>query len=217
MNASQTIYLCDDEDGVRDALAFLLKQHNLRVSAYASGPELLAAIDAAPQPVRGVFLIDGRMEPMSGAIVHEQLLARGLLKRNPVIFLSRHGSIRIAVDAIAKGALSFVEKTDIDEHLVPVLEQALALEEQWHKQALRSDFLRALWQDIQKAPQQRRVALYVADGFPNKVTAGRMNISERMVEVHRAKVYEKLGIDSAQELSTTLAEMRAELARPSQT
>ena len=94
-------------------------------------------------------------------------------------------------------------------HLVPVLGQALALEEQWHAQALRSDFLQTLWQDLQKAPQQRRVALYVEKGFINKVTAVRMHISERMVEVHKARAFEKLGVDSAAELSTTLAEMRA--------
>jgi len=201
-----TIFLCDDDPGVRGALSFLLKQHGFSVSAHASGQELLATIDQLPAPVRGVFVLDVRMEPMSGPDVHEQLLARGLRHRNPVIFLSGHGDIPLAVAAMERGALNFVEKPYADDTLVAQLQRALALEEEWHGSARRCDFLRYMWESL--SPQQRKVALLVATGDLNKVIAAKLDLSERMIEVHRAKVFEKLGVDSAAGLATTMADMR---------
>ena len=89
----KTVYLCDDDPAVRGALTFLLRQHGMEVFAFASGIELLDAIDALAAPVRGVFVLDLRMEPMGGEEVHQALIARGLQARNPVLFLSGHGSI----------------------------------------------------------------------------------------------------------------------------
>ena len=207
MTTQPTIYLCDDDDGVRGALSFLLRQHGFKVSAHASGRELLAAVDAATPRVRGVFVLDMRMEPMPGQQVHEQLRSRGLEKRNPVIFLSGHGDIPAAVSAMAKGALNFVEKPYTDDTLVPLIRHALQLEEVWHRRAQRGDFLRSMWDSL--APQQRRVALLKASGKPTKVIASQMNIVERTVEEHWVKVREKLGIDSVAQLATTLSDMRA--------
>jgi len=201
-----TIFLCDDDVGVSGALSFLLQQYGFEVRAYTSGPQLLAAIDSLPAPVRGVFLLDVRMEPMSGPQVHEQLLQRGLGQRNPVIFLSGHGDIPMAVAAMAKGALNFVEKPYTDDSLIAILRQALEREAQWQGAAKRSLFLQSLVESL--TPQQRRVAVLVAAGDLNKVIAAKLNVSERMVEVHRAKVFEKLGVDSAAALATTVADMR---------
>ena len=202
-----TIHLCDDDPGVRGALSFLLKQHGMPVKTYDSGPALLKAIDAETNPVRGVFLLDVRMDPMTGPEVHEQLLNRGLRERNPVIFLSGHGDIPLVVNAMAKGALNFVEKPYADESLISQLRSALELEAQWQAKARRNDFLRTLWESL--TPQQRRVALLVAEGDLNKVVAAKLEVSERMVEVHRAKVFEKLGVDSAAGLATTVADLRS--------
>jgi len=203
----QTIYLCDDDPGVRGALSFLLKQHGFTVVAYGSGPDLLAALDQNPTGMRGVFVLDVRMEPMSGPVVHEQLLERGLGKKHPVIFLSGHGDIPMAVTAMAKGALNFIEKPYTDDLLLPMLREALALEEQWHRGAVRRGFLHSLWESL--APQQRRIARLKSAGDLNKVIAARMNIAERTVEEHWVKVRDKLGVDSAASLATTMAEMRS--------
>lgn len=207
MNTEQTIYLCDDDSGVRGSVSFLLKQLDFRVSAHASGPELLAAIDAAPKPLRGVFLLDVRMEPMSGPVLQDRLIALGLGKRNPVIFLSGHGDIAAAVAAMAKGALTFVEKPHTDQALESVIRQALELEETWQGQARRCDFLHSMWDSL--APQQRRVALLVASGNMNKVIAGKLGNTDSAVEKARARVFEKLGVGSSAELATTLSDMRA--------
>lgn len=203
----QTIYLCDDDESVRNALAYLLKKHGFRVNAFGSGPELLAAIDAAPKPLRGIFVLDGRMEPMSGAVVHDQLRARGLEKRNPVIFLSGHGDIPAAVTAMEKGALSFVEKPHTEDKLLPLIRQALELEEKWAAVARRCDFLRSMWESL--TLRQRQIALLKASGELNKVIGTSLGITERMVEEHWVKVRDKLGVDSIATLATTIAEMRA--------
>ncbi len=207
MMTEQTVYLCDDDAGVRGALSFLLKQHGFTVAAYDSGPDLLAAIDDNPAALRGVFVLDVRMDPMSGPALHEQLLERGLGKKLPVIFLSGHGDIPVAVSAMAKGALNFIEKPYTDDLLLPMLREALALEVQWHRAAVRKDFLQSMWESL--APQQRRIARLKSAGDLNKVIAARMNIAERTVEEHWVKVRDKLGVDSAATLATTMAEMRS--------
>lgn len=203
----RTVYLCDDDPAVRGALAFLLRQHDMEVFAYPSGPDLLAAVDALPKPVRGVFVLDLRMEPMGGEEVHQALIGRGLHARNPILFLSGHGSIPTAVASVQRGAVDFLEKPYTDDSLIERLERAFALEAQWQAEARRREFLLSLWSEV--TPQQRRVALLVAAGELNKVIAAKLEVSERMVEVHRARVFEKLGVDSAAELATTLATMRA--------
>jgi two-component system response regulator DctR len=207
MSALQTIFLCDDEDGVRRGLMFLLRQHDFAVQAFSNGPDLLAAIDAIPSQVRGVFLLDVDMNPMRGDELHDHLISRGLGNRNPVIFLSGRGTISLAVSQIAKGALDFVEKPQTDEKLVTLLKHALQLEEQWQKKANRVSFLSTMWESL--SPQQRRVALLKASGEPNKVIASLLAIVERTVEEHWVRVRDKLGVDTVATLATTVAEMRA--------
>ena len=207
MNRDQLIYLCDDEAEVRGALSFLLRQHGLYVSAHASGPELLAEIDAAPKPLRGVFVLDVRMEPMTGPELHEQLRRRGLGERNPVIFLSGHSDIPIAVHAMSHGAFDFVEKPYTDDSLVPLILKALAQEPQWFARAQRKQALRELLEGLTR--QQRRVMPMVQSGMLNKVIADRLHLSVRAVEEHRAKLFDRLGVGSAAELATLAAEMLA--------
>ncbi len=207
MSTQPIIYLCDDDEGVRNSLSFLLKQHGFSVRAFASGPDLLAAIAEVPAPLRGVFVLDVRMEPMAGPVVHDRLRELGFAARNPVIFLSGHGDIPAAVAAMAKGALNFVEKPATDDILIQQLREALLKEEEWQSRARRCAFLHSLWESL--APQQRRVAILVGEGNLNKVIAAKLEISDRMVEVHRSKVFEKIGVDSAAELATTLSDMRA--------
>lgn len=202
-----TIYLCDDDEGVRLSIAFLLRQHDLQVLAYASGPELLAALDAAPAPVRGIVILDVRMEPLSGLQVHDALISRGLASRMPVLFLSGHGDISMAVGAMAKGALSFIEKPYADDALVQLIRQALELEVQWHGRTARHDALRQLIAGLSR--QQVRLMPMVAAGELNKTIAWKLELSVRTVEEHRRKIFERLNVHSAAELATLLAEARA--------
>lgn len=206
MTTQPTIYLCDDDEGVRTSLAFLLRQHELEVISFASGPELLAALEAATVPPRGIFVLDVRMEPLSGLQVHESLITRGLDKRMPVLFLSGHGDIPMAVGAMARGAFSFAEKPYADEALVQLIRQALEVEVQWHERMARVDALRQLIEGLSR--QQVRLMPLVAAGELNKTIAWKMELSVRTVEEHRRKIFERLNVHSAAELATLLAEAR---------
>jgi two-component system response regulator DctR len=155
-----------------------------------------------PKPVRGVFLVDVRMEPMSGLILHETLLEQGL--RNPLLFLSGHGDIPMVVEALKKGAFDFLEKPYSDNTLVDRVEQALAVE-----RAMRTDDARHAEKEARLASlsdREREVMARVAAGKLNKIIADELHIAVRTVEVHRARVFSKLGVRSAAELATWLAQ-----------
>jgi two-component system, LuxR family, response regulator DctR len=202
-NAPHTgvVYLVDDEAAVLDALDFLLSSRGLDVRSFASGPELLAAIDAAPRPLIGVFLLDIRMEPMSGLRVFDELAARHL--HNPVLFLSGHGDIPMAVDALKNGAFDFLEKPYSDNALAIRVEQALAVDTAMRQTDARSEERRARLSSLTE--REHEVMLRVAAGKLNKVIADELHVSMRTVEVHRARVYAKLGVRSAAEVATLLA------------
>jgi len=198
---SGVVHLLDDEAAVLDALAFLLASRGLEVRSYVSGPQLLAAIDAAPRPFAGVFLLDIRMEPMSGLRVFDELIARRL--RNPVLFLSGHNDIPMAVDALKRNTFDFLEKPYSDNRLVDRVEQALAVDA-----AMRQTDARVAEREARLASlteREHEVMLRVAAGKLNKVIADELHVSVRTVEVHRARVYAKLGVRSAAEVATALA------------
>jgi two-component system response regulator DctR len=195
------VYLVDDEAVVLDALGFLLASHGLDVRPHGSGPALLATVDATPRPLPGVFLLDIRMEPMSGLAVHEELVARRL--RNPVLFLSGHGDIPMAVEALKKGAFDFLEKPYVDNALADRVAQALAVDAAMQRQGAQVAERQARLSSLTE--REHEVMLRVAAGKLNKVIADELHVSVRTVEVHRARVYAKLGVRSAAEVATVLA------------
>lgn len=199
--APGTVHLVDDEAAVLDALGFLLTSRGLEVRAFDSGPALLAAVDATPRPLAGVFLLDIRMQPMSGLRVFDELLARRL--RNPVLFLSGHGDIPMAVDALKRGAFDFLEKPYSDNALAERVEQALAVDTAMHQVDARVQERAARLSSLTE--REHEVMLRVAAGKLNKVIADELHVSVRTVEVHRARVYAKLGVRSAAEVATLLA------------
>ena len=199
--AAGTVYLVDDDAIVLDALAFLLASRGLDVRAHGSGPALLAALDAELQPPAGVFLLDIRMEPMSGLLLHEALKARRL--RNPVLFLSGHGDIPMAVEALKNGAFDFLEKPYSDNALGDKVQQALAVDAAMRSQDAQAGERAARLSSLTE--REREVMLRVAAGKLNKVIADELHVSMRTVEVHRARVFAKLGVRSAAEVATLLA------------
>jgi two-component system response regulator DctR len=200
----RTVWLADDEEPVRDALTFLLGSRGFAVNAFADGPSLLAALAQAPRPLRGVILLDIRMEPMSGLIVHDELTARGV--RNPVLFLTGHGDIPMAVDALKKGAFDFLEKPYGDNQLADRIEKALAVEAAMHESGTQDADRDARLASL--TAREREVMERVAAGKLNKVIADELHVAVRTVEVHRARVYAKLGVRSAAEVATLLATLR---------
>jgi two-component system response regulator DctR len=193
------VHLVDDEAPVRDALTFLLQSHGLDVFSYATGPEFLSQVKA--QALRGCAVLDVRMEPMSGLQVHDELRLRGVSM--PVLFLTGHGDIPMAVDALQKGAVDFLEKPFSGDYLVQRVLRALALEAADHaslqQQAQTLERLHGLTE------RELAVMRLVAAGKLNKVIADELSVAVRTVEVHRSRVFEKLQVRSAAELATLLA------------
>lgn len=205
MNTSP-IFLVDDDPDVRDALSFLLGSRGLHVQAFDSGPALLAMLDARPAGAgapRGIFMLDVRMEPMSGTRLHDELLARSL--RNPVLFLTGHGDIPMVVDALKKGAFDFLEKPYSDNALADRIEQALAVDAAMHADGTQAAERQARLASLTE--RETEVMQRVAAGKLNKVIADELHVSIRTIEVHRARVFAKLGVRSAAEVATLLAQV----------
>jgi two-component system response regulator DctR len=203
MVSEQVVYLVDDEPAVRDALSFLLESRGLRVSVHADGRSLLDLLAgaAAPSPVRGCFVLDVRVPGMSGLELFECLLARAA--RNPILFLTGHGDVQMAVEALKRGAFDFIEKPYADNALVERIVTALAVEA-----AGFSRNARVAERDARVASltaREREVMQRVVAGKMNKVIADELTIAVRTVEVTRARVFAKLGVRSAVELATLLA------------
>ena len=205
------VYLVDDEDVVRDALAWLLRSRRLLSEGFASGEAFEAMLAARPSlaewpPAPSCLLLDMRMGGMSGLTVFEHLIERGLLATLPVIFLTGHGDVPTAVAAVKRGAFDFVEKPFSDNALVDRIVQALAASEAAIRVRIARRERDARLADLTE--RERDVMRLVLDGKPNKLIADALGISVRTVEVHRAHVFDKMGVRSAVELANLLGERR---------
>ena len=208
------VYLVDDEDIVRDALAWLLRSRRLLSEGFASAEAFEAMLDGHPLPGQvdahrpswpaapSCLLLDVRMPGTSGLVLFDRLAERGLLSLMPVIFLTGHGDVPTAVAAVKRGAYDFVEKPFSDNALVDRVERALAASgEAIGRQRARQTVERRL---AELTDREREVMHCVIDGRPNKLIADHLNISVRTVEVHRARVFEKMDVKSAVELANVL-------------
>jgi two-component system, LuxR family, response regulator DctR len=205
-----TVYLVDDEDVVRDALAWLLRSRRLLSEAFGSGEAFDAmlserlAVDGSRDWPRSpsCVLLDVRMPGMSGLMLFDRLVQLGLLKVMPVIFLTGHGDVPTAVAAVKQGAFDFVEKPFADNALVDRVEQALMHSAQaLSAQRVVVSIAKRL---AELTDRERDVMRLVIAGRPNKLIADELDISVRTVEVHRARVFEKMDVKSAVELTNVL-------------
>ncbi|HYG91026.1 MAG TPA: response regulator [Azospirillum sp.] len=192
------IHIVDDDEAIRDALSWLLQSRDVRAETWASAE---AFLDAWTPAMAGCLLLDIRMDGMSGLELFDRLRERGC--RLPVIFLTGHGDVPIAVSALKKGARDFVEKPFNDNDLVDRVIEALAYDaEQRVREAGQASVAARLATLTQR---ERQVMDLVVAGRLNKVIADDLGISMRTVEVHRAHVFEKMGVKTAVELARLLA------------
>ncbi|HEU0202410.1 MAG TPA: response regulator [Burkholderiaceae bacterium] len=199
--AASTVFLVDDEAAVREALSFLFESRGIAVLSFDGAPALLSWLDAHPGRRRGCFLLDVRMDGMSGLALHDALISRKV--RNPVLFLTGHGDVAMAVEALKKGAFDFIEKPYSDNTLVDRVSQALAVDAAMGADETRGAEVRARLASL--TPRERDVMLRVVAGKLNKIIADELHISMRTVEVARARVFSKLAVRSAAEVATLLA------------
>ncbi|MBL8323585.1 MAG: response regulator transcription factor [Rubrivivax sp.] len=199
------VYVVDDEEVVRDALAWLLRSRRLLSEPFASADAFAAWHAAQPQPwprTPACMLLDVRMPGTSGLALFERLADAGLAPLLPVIFLTGHGDVPTAVAAVKRGAFDFVEKPFSNNTLVDRVEQALAASAT--ALAARAEQRAAADAFAELTDRERDVMRLVVEGRPNKLIADELKISVRTVEVHRARVFDKMHVRSAVELANLL-------------
>ncbi len=191
-------HIVDDDEAIRDALGWLFRTRNVAARAWASAEDFLAAWQPDWQ---GCIVLDIRMREISGLECFDALLERG--NTLPVIFLTGHGDVPMAVGALKKGAFDFLEKPVDDNALVDVVIRALATNAR--HQANQETQATVATRLAQLTPREHEVMQLVLAGKFNKVIADELNISMRTVEVHRSRVFEKMGVRSAVELAQLLS------------
>jgi two-component system response regulator DctR len=207
------VYLVDDEDVVRDALAWLLRSRRLLSEGFGSAEAFWQLLQGQRSSDGGwpgspaCLVLDVRMPGTSGIELFERLVEAGLLPALPVIFLTGHGDVPTAVAAVKRGAFDFVEKPFSNNALVDRIEQALALSaaELARRREQRSRARRM----AELTEREAEVMRLVIEGLPNKRIADALGISVRTVEVHRARVFEKMDVKSAVELANRLRDAGA--------
>ena len=206
MNPHATVYLIDDDAGVRDALAWLLRSRRLLSQAFDSAESFEAHISREGFAVRepACALLDVRMGKLSGLALFERLIERRLSNLIPVIFLTGHADVATAVNAVKRGAFDFCEKPFSDNALIDRVEQAIAASAAALSAHRRRYELGERLAGLTEREQE--VMRCVVDGLANKEMADTLGISVRTVEVHRARIFEKMGVRSAVELANLLHE-----------
>jgi len=188
-----TIFVVDDDDALRDSLKVLLESHGFRIECFASGQEFLDRMGSSHQ---GCALIDVRMPGMDGLVVQQHLAQ--LKSSLPVIVMTGHAEVPIAVKAMKAGAIDFIEKPFEADVLLGAVRHGFALATVNQPESIPPHEARARIGAL--TAREQDVFQRLAAGKPNKVIAFELGISPRTVEVHRARVMEKLDVKNLSEL-----------------
>ncbi len=188
-----TIFVVDDDPGVRQSLEMLIRAIGQSVETYASAGEFL---DAYTSERPGCLVLDLRMPGMSGLELQEELGSRG--SNLPVIFITAHGDVPTAVDAVKGGAIDFIQKPFRDQDLIEKIELALEQNERALEETAERGDVQARVASL--TSRERQVMDIVVDGKTNKSMATELRLSERTVEIHRARVMSKMGAESLADL-----------------
>ncbi|NKE69037.1 response regulator transcription factor [Ramlibacter sp. RBP-2] len=198
-----TVFIVDDDASVREALAWLLRSRHLLSEGFPGAEEFDAMLEQGWQPSGPCcLLLDVRMPGMSGLALFDKLVERQLAQVMPVIFLSGHADVPTAVTMVKRGAFDFCEKPFSDNALVDRVEQALRRSGDVLQERQEQHLLQARLTELTE--RERDVMRLVVEGLPNKLIADQLDISVRTVEVHRARVFDKMDVKSAVELANML-------------
>ena len=188
-----TVFVVDDDPGVRDAIRLLLRSVGLRSEVFPSAMSFLESYDAeAP----GCIVLDLRMPGMSGIELQDRLIELG--SNLPIIFVTAHGDVPTAVVAVKAGAVDFIQKPFQDQKLLDMVHHAIDLNS--HACEERADLAAIEIRIRTLTPRELAVLELVVEGNMNKVIARELGISQRTVEIHRARVMDKMGANSVSQL-----------------
>ena len=193
MSSDQTVFVVDDDEGVREGLSLLLSTVGQTCELYASAHDFLHKYENGKG---GCLVLDIRMPRMTGLDLQEKLIEMG--SRLPVIFITGHGDIPMAVEAMRRGAVDFIRKPFREYDLLDRINEALAVSDEARRRTLDRQALDEKFSSLSN--REWEVFERVANGDMNKVIAADLGISERTVEVHRGQVMRKLDV-------TTLAQL----------
>jgi two-component system response regulator FixJ len=187
------VFIVDDDEAVRSSVRFLIRSVGLSAQVYASAPDFLSAYDPRHP---GCLLLDVRMPGMSGLELQQELNRRGATI--PVVFITGHGDVPMAVEAMQQGAFDFLQKPFRDQDLLDRVQRALARDaESRARLAVRAEIVTRL---ATLTPRETEVLQLVTRGKANKVVGAELGVSQRTVEIHRAHVMEKMNASSLAEL-----------------
>ena len=188
-----TVFIVDDDQAVARSLRWLIESVQLKVETFASAQ---AFLDGYATTKPGCLVLDVRMPGMSGIELQERLTVQRI--RVPIIFITGHGDVQMAVRAVQAGAFDFIEKPFNDQDLLDRIQRAISFDsEQRARDSLRAR-LSALLASL--TPREREVLNLVVEGMSNKAVANTLGLSAKTVEVHRAKVMEKMHANSVADL-----------------
>ena len=201
MKELPTVLIVDDDEAVRNALRLLLKSIGLAARSFASAQEFMA--DYQPtQP--GCLILDIRMPGMSGLELQQQLNLRGATI--PVLFITGHGDIPMAVEAMQHGAFDFLQKPFRDQDLLDRVQRAFERDSSMRAQIKATEQIRQNLASL--TPREREVLQLVTAGKPNKVMAADLGVSQRTIEIHRSRVMDKMQAGSLAQLVRMLIEVQ---------
>ena len=202
-NGTPTVFVVDDDDAVRSSLRLLFKSYGLDAVMHASADEFLASYDIS-RP--GCLVLDVRMPGLSGPELQQRLNALGATI--PIVFITGHGDVPMAVEAMQAGAVDFIQKPFRDQDLLDRINQALDKDAGSRRMLAERNMIRTRLESL--TPREGEVLHLVVAGKANKVIAGDLNLSQRTVEIHRARVMEKMEAHSL----AHLVRMVLEVERP---
>ncbi len=187
------VFIVDDDEAVRNSLRLLVKSVGLTAMALPSAQDFLTSYNPQ-QP--GCLVLDVRMPGMSGLELQQQLNQRGAVI--PVIFITGHGDIPMAVEAMQQGAFDFLQKPFRDQDLIDRIQRALERDRTSREDLGQRNRIRQRRDSL--TPREREVLALVTSGNANKVMAADLGLSQRTIEIHRARVMEKMGASSVAQL-----------------
>jgi len=206
-NFEPIVFVVDDDESVRGSLHYLLRSVGLECRALPSATEFLAVYEPA-QP--GCLVLDVRMPGMSGLELQQQLNLRGAII--PVIFITGHGDIPMAVEAMQQGANDFLQKPFRDQDLIDRIQRALEKDTRTRAALEQHESIRERFATL--TPRERQVLTMMTQGKANKIMAHELGLSQRTVEIHRARVMEKSGAGSLAQLVRMMMDVEPQPPQP---
>jgi len=194
------VYVVDDDEALRDSLAWLLQANGFKTSCHESGERFLQALAATEDTTIACALLDIRMPHMSGIELHEKLIADGY--DFPVAFITGHGQVSEAVHALKLGAIDFIQKPFKEELLCELVERMLSKAYADKKQASEIANLKTKFDTL--TPRESGILKLITNGMTNKEISTQLDISVKTVEAHRANIMDKLQVNRPTKLLTTI-------------